>query len=308
MLLSSISIRSAATRMNFIRNLMSGRKSVATTTAAAEPAAAQATYPDLDWVPDCAVCNAPCDKHKAMPDYLKIDMEDQLLGSMKPYKRHVIYSEPRFNAWKAKMDEEKGSMMEALAKGAKAAGKALGYRVVVTSVDLEELHKDASAPPFLSDGEVMILPERVALRIKSVEDAEAAIQQYLTTGSGEVRKLSDWKAKGDGQGEASGIPYQAAWILVCCHKLRDKRCGVAGPLIMEELRLAAKEKGIGQDVAVLACSHVGGHKFAGNILVYDSIGGHWYGRVKPCHAPVIIEEHVVKGRVLKDLWRGRMDV
>lgn len=201
------------------------------------------------------------------------------------------------------MDEEKGSLMAALAGGAKSAGKELGYRIIVTAVDLEELHKDDSAsPPFLSDGEVLVLPERIALKISSIDEAQAIIHTYLTTGDGEVRKLGDWKAKGDVDG-----PYQTAWILVCCHKLRDKRCGVAGPLIMEELRLAAKEKGIGGDVAVLACSHVGGHKFAGNILVYGSTGGHWYGRVKPCHAPVIIEEHVIKGLVLKDLWRGRMD-
>jgi (2Fe-2S) ferredoxin len=57
----------------------------------------------------------------------------------------------------------------------------------------------------------------------------------------------------------------------------------------------------------MGCSHVGGHKFAGNLIVYGPLGGHWYGRVKPCHAAAIVDTHIVQGRVIKELWRGRMD-
>lgn len=60
-------------------------------------------------------------------------------------------------------------------------------------------------------------------------------------------------------------------------------------------------------MAVLGCSHVGGHKFAGNVIVYGPQGGHWYGRVKPCHAEQIVETHILGGKVLKELWRGRME-
>jgi (2Fe-2S) ferredoxin len=52
-------------------------------------------------------------------------------------------------------------------------------------------------------------------------------------------------------------------------------------------------------------SHVGGHKFAGNVIIYP--GGHWYGRVQPCDAKVIVEEHLMKQRVVKERWRGVMD-
>ena len=32
--------------------------------------------------------------HLQIPDYLKIDKEESLLGSMKPYKRHVLFQTP----------------------------------------------------------------------------------------------------------------------------------------------------------------------------------------------------------------------
>lgn len=32
--------------------------------------------------------------HLQIPDYLKIDTEESLLGSMKPYKRHVLFQTP----------------------------------------------------------------------------------------------------------------------------------------------------------------------------------------------------------------------
>ena len=58
---------------------------------------------------------------------------------------------------------------------------------------------------------------------------------------------------------------------------------------------------------MLGCSHIGGHKFAGNLIVYNAAGGHWYGRVKPCHAEAIVDTHIVQGQIIKELWRGCMD-
>ena len=47
-----------------------------------------------------------------IPDYLKIDEESQLLGSMKPYKRHVLFQIPgkSWNNWSPKIEEQEGSL------------------------------------------------------------------------------------------------------------------------------------------------------------------------------------------------------
>jgi (2Fe-2S) ferredoxin len=49
---------------------------------------------------------------------------------------------------------------------------------------------------------------------------------------------------------------------------------------------------------------VGGHRFAGNVLIYP--GGDWYGYVTPEDVPRIVDEHIIKGEILVDLWRGRL--
>ena len=70
--------------------------------------------------------------------------------------------------------------------------------------------------------------------------------------------------------------------------------------------------------SVELCSHIGGHAFAGNVIVYmprkavlnDEIAsplagkGVWYGRVKTRHCEAILRETVLGGRIIGDLVRG----
>ena len=64
-------------------------------------------------------------------------------------------------------------------------------------------------------------------------------------------------------------------------------------------------------------SHIGGHKFAGNVIVYlpteMKMGGQahplagcgiWYGRVEPKHVEGIVKETILGGQVIKDMFRG----
>ncbi|KII95793.1 hypothetical protein PLICRDRAFT_34741 [Plicaturopsis crispa FD-325 SS-3] len=60
---------------------------------------------------------------------------------------------------------------------------------------------------------------------------------------------------------------------------------------------------------VLKCSHVGGHKYAGNCTIYTPRGaGVWYGRVTPHEVPAIVRETVLGGRVLPALLRGGVNL
>jgi hypothetical protein len=124
-------------------------------------------------------------------------------------------------------------------------------------------------------------------------------------------------------------------VLICGHGGRDKRCGAMGPLLkvtFEDLlgkkgydvRLDGTplEPGEGKmpKARVGLISHIGGHKFAGNVIIYmpskgngeliaekrDSLLGKeiWYGRVEPRHVEGLIEETIMKGRVVEELCRG----
>lgn len=105
-------------------------------------------------------------------------------------------------------------------------------------------------------------------------------------------------------------------VLICSHNSRDTRCGrVAGPLRRQfEKELAEKEillkgyedeKGRVGKVRVGFTSHLSGHKFAGNVVVYRPNGlGVWYGRVQPKHVTGIVAETILNGRVVGELCRG----
>lgn len=65
-------------------------------------------------------------------------------------------------------------------------------------------------------------------------------------------------------------------------------------------------------------SHIGGHKFAGNVIIYIppilAKQGHplagkgiWYGRVEPKHVEGIIRKTIEEGVVIKELFRGGID-
>jgi Sucrase/ferredoxin-like len=128
-------------------------------------------------------------------------------------------------------------------------------------------------------------------------------------------------------------------VLICGHRGRDERCGIMGPLLEGEFRAVLKRAGFSvpglgksaiakseegkhdPEAVVGLISHVGGHKFAGNVIVYippqyKAGGGKkagesplagmgiWYGRVEPRHVEGIVEETVLKGVIIEELFRG----
>ncbi|KAI4230782.1 MAG: hypothetical protein LQ349_006037 [Xanthoria aureola] len=118
-------------------------------------------------------------------------------------------------------------------------------------------------------------------------------------------------------------PITKPTILICSHASRDRRCGILGPLLHREFETCAQKEELNIDAAMI--SHVGGHAFAGNVIVYippnypvelnKSMGGKditsplagmgiWYGRVEPKHVQGILDVTVRKGSIIGELWRG----
>lgn len=110
-------------------------------------------------------------------------------------------------------------------------------------------------------------------------------------------------------------------VFVCGHGTRDSRCGVLGPILQQQFGALGLSKGKSGSFApftVDLISHVGGHAWAGNVLIHIPPRRHladgtlsplagkgvWYGRVEPKHVEGIIEETILKGRVIEELLRG----
>lgn len=81
-------------------------------------------------------------------------------------------------------------------------------------------------------------------------------------------------------------------IYVCIHGTRDCRCGLVGPQVLESLKeevskhqesMLSKGEVSKKKVRLAGISHVGGHKWAVNALVYPH--GDWYGNLRTSDAP-----------------------
>jgi len=124
-------------------------------------------------------------------------------------------------------------------------------------------------------------------------------------------------------------PVDELIVLICGHRSRDSRCGA----LAEPLRLEFEETlqrvsintmhgersnscgNVEKSARVGLLSHIGGHKWAGNVILYfpPTWKGHplagsgiWYGRVEPRHIQGIVLETIARGRLIQDLWRGGM--
>lgn len=132
-------------------------------------------------------------------------------------------------------------------------------------------------------------------------------------------------------------------VLICGHGGRDMRCGVMGSILRDEFEAQLPKEGVDvlqgpvqidsdESVGAIAgvvgkpsvtarlglISHIGGHKFAGNVIIYlpqsmkgsngerHPLAGHgiWYGRVEPKHVEGIVQETIKKGNVIADMFRG----
>lgn len=113
-------------------------------------------------------------------------------------------------------------------------------------------------------------------------------------------------------------------VLICSHMSRDSRCGALAPPLRAQFEkvlgvrgvlLTSEQEARGEyegRVRVGFTSHLSGHKFAGNVIVYlpsilegGGTGlGVWYGRVEPKHVEGIVEETVLGRRVIGELCRG----
>jgi glycerol-3-phosphate O-acyltransferase/dihydroxyacetone phosphate acyltransferase len=126
-------------------------------------------------------------------------------------------------------------------------------------------------------------------------------------------------------------PHNAV-ILMCSQKTRDARCGQSAPLLRKEFERHLRPLGLYRDmhderpggVGIYFISHVGGHKYSANVMVYrrpnafgqddpttegeekekesGEVGaaqGIWLARVRPEDCENLVRYTVLKGKVVK---------
>lgn len=126
-------------------------------------------------------------------------------------------------------------------------------------------------------------------------------------------------------------------VLICGHGGRDERCGKLGPILRDEFEEKLQRQNIPllKDTPVAEAveskpevdgyvptarvgliSHIGGHKFAGNVIIYippsfssNALAGKgiWYGRVGPEHVEGLVQKTIMDGKVITEMFRGGID-
>ncbi|KAJ1017844.1 hypothetical protein NDA16_005160 [Ustilago loliicola] len=114
-------------------------------------------------------------------------------------------------------------------------------------------------------------------------------------------------------------------VYVCTHGSMDCRCGVAGSAVLQSLQQEVRAhqanaikagKDTPKKVKVMAISHVGGHAWAANALVYPH--GDWYGNLRTTDSKLVLRAALAPASSVHDLedlrerlvhwprWRGRL--
>jgi hypothetical protein len=96
-------------------------------------------------------------------------------------------------------------------------------------------------------------------------------------------------------GAPAGEPVERL-LVVCTHGKRDRCCALHGRPLYETLRRSAHGEAVWQS------THVGGDRFAGNLVALPD--GLYFGRVGPRDAAALVEE-VAAGRIPLERYRGR---
>ena len=211
----------------------------------------------------------------------------ELVGTVKLYNRHLVVC-TGVTGWVARIEND-GAYLQQLAQAVANVADRTAGKVKITACDEKSFGDQSDAQ---SGFDILVFPD--GLRYENVRPSEfaALIEDHLVG-----NRPSD---------RLSYIRFNESYVFVCSHGERDDRCGQCGPPLVARFEAELKRRKILEKIFVRKVSHVGGHAYAGNVLIYP--GGHWYGYVSPSDVPLLIDTHLVQHQIVKRLWRGRMDL
>ncbi|KAF9534392.1 Sucrase/ferredoxin-like-domain-containing protein [Crepidotus variabilis] len=329
---------------------------------------------------DCRACADPCDLgHDAYPRRFNVDMASNMLGSVDPYHRQLVISTGKAD-WDRKIEDDKDSLAAALGQ---VIARPPPPPPVSTSPPLSTSPKPStspklpSSPPnpkgirsgtglFSSSDSTSTSVLNGSHRTVSEEEDDDTVLIFpdfkcVTEVSRSQQGARDlWNTAVDPSIGREGVvlrrsplkswvlPYGCV-ILLCSHKKRDNRCGIAAPKLEhafiksleahgwdadthlehpsltmgpaledlgstpeereETIATQLQESTSSKRALIVKVSHIGGHRYAGNAIIYTPAGsGIWYGRVTPHDVDSIVTNTIVDGLILPPLLRGGVNL
>lgn len=272
---------------------------------------------EVSKVAELSECSAECDASECVTKFPRsMNMSPEILleplwNSTKPYALHCLVSTGKSD-WQHDACDKVGTLQNTVSdwgsQNSALAGGAI--KVTVSSFPIRDTSSE-----FLEYkvGDILLMPYFVWVRDCPIEKAPAVLSELVPklilaneSGSDGVPTMID--------GVKIEPSNNRAMIFLCSHRTRDKKCGVTAPLMKKELDLHLREHELFRDfgddrpggVCVGFINHVGGHKFAANVLIYMKNGEYvWFAKCKPTNCKPIIEETILNGgKVWPDLIRN----
>ncbi|KAL2815513.1 Sucrase/ferredoxin-like-domain-containing protein [Aspergillus granulosus] len=246
----------------------------------------------IDCKRDCADCTIE------YPAKVKVEMSRPLYGHIKQFHTHVLVATGKSD-WMNKVENEPGSLMEAIHN---SSGSKHGRMMVSASNLRSPQSEDGSTKKGTT---VLLLPSFTIVDSVNTRDVADLITNFIDAPLSNPAKALTQPP--DSTLKARPCEYDHV-VLLCSHKRRDARCGITAPLIKRELERHLRPKGLYRDadderpggVGIFFVSHVGGHKFSANVLVYRKKEQQmiWLARVRPEHCEGIVNYTLLQGKVV----------
>ncbi|EGW31394.1 uncharacterized protein SPAPADRAFT_61961 [Spathaspora passalidarum NRRL Y-27907] len=249
-------------------------------------------------------CSETCESCSSkFPSSLKFEEGASLWKSTKPYGLHIVVSTGKSD-WPHDATGVRGTLSNKVSKWAddsKNPKKAtLGnVKVTCSSLGSDELLVDDE---YMTEkkGDILLLPYFIWVKGITITEVDSTLDKL-------IEMLVDKKPIPD---IITAIPKvqvdpSKAYVFLCSHKSRDKRCGLTAPIMKKEMDLYLRELGLYRDfgdsspggVNVAFINHIGGHKFAANVIIYLKSEGKniWLALCKPNNVKPIIDECIEGG-------------
>ncbi|KAK4696635.1 hypothetical protein P7C71_g1315, partial [Lecanoromycetidae sp. Uapishka_2] len=247
-------------------------------------------FPTVDKEIDGEDCDHDCETCEVkLPKGWKIDNDEKLYGHVNGWATHILVATGKTD-WVKDVSDEKGSVMEAVrdCKVEPSNGK-LMLSASNMPIDVHDSHPPAHRPTT-----VLLLPAFTFIDNVTPSLVPMLINHYISPAPTTTTPLTSVSANTTVpfQAESQSPPFVAPaldsspfttrqcphkyLILMCSQRTRDARCGQSAPLLKREFERHLRPLGLYRDahderpggVGIYFISHVGGHKFSANIMVY----------------------------------------
>ncbi|KAL2823908.1 Sucrase/ferredoxin-like-domain-containing protein [Aspergillus cavernicola] len=247
---------------------------------------------------DCATCTI------RYPAKFDVDQEDEMYGNVNGWSTHLLVATGKTD-WVRDVADEEGSVMEAVEKGGVLPGNGK-LKLSASNIPVpDEYHAHGKGEQPTT---VLLLPSFTIIEHVTPGLVPDLIRGFVDPAVTNTTPLNVAPAPTSAGTEdkdtevVTGVQLMtslrsrecphAAVILLCSQKTRDARCGQSAPLLRREFDRHLRPLGLHRDldderpggVGIYFISHVGGHKYAANVIVYRRRDFDWHRKTTGAQA------------------------